>query len=175
MVKDPEDIIEKFSRVYDLYSDRIFRHLFFRLGDREKALEMMQETFTKTFIYLKDKSIVENIQAYLYRVATNMMIDEANHNKKNRLSSLEALREQGFDPSINHTDELMQRLDAGMILDKLNQLPKQYKKIIILRYVDELLPKEIAEILEISENSVRVKLFRSINKLRKLLKKDEKD
>lgn len=160
-------MLEHFVDIYDQYSDKIFRHLFFRTGDREKALELMQETFTKTYVSLQKGTKIEHIQAFLYRVASNLLIDNL---KKQKISSLEQLQEdQGFQPSIDDTVEIKAKIDAEKALLNLKKLPNHYREIIILRYVDQLEISEIAAIINDNDNSVRVKIHRAINQLRKLL------
>ncbi len=165
-----QSIILDFIKTYDKYSDKIFRHLYFRMHDREKALDLMQETFTKTFLYVKDGKVVENIQAFLYKVAHNLMIDEIKKNKKYSVVSLEKLQEEGFMPGTENTQQLKEKIDAQAILDQLGKIPPQYQAVIVMRYVDELSPKEIAESLGESENAIRVKIHRSLKQLRKVLK-----
>jgi len=166
-------IIPEFIKTYDQYSDKIFRHVYFRTGDREKAFDLMQETFTKTFLYIKGGAKIENIQAFLYKVANNLMIDEAKKHQKYKLVSLEQLEEDGFMPGVDDSDDIKQKIDAETVLSKLGQIPTQYQQVIVLRYVDELSPKEIARILGESENSVRVKIHRSLKQLRKIIENHE--
>lgn len=173
MSDERKSIIQDFIKTYDQYSDKIFRHLYFRIRDREKALDLMQETFTKTFLYIKDGVKVDNIQAFLYKVATNLMIDDAKKNQKYRIVSFDQLEEDGFAPGIDNTAELKRKIDAETVLSKLGQIPPQYQAVIVMRYVDELSPKEIAQTLGETENSIRVKIHRSLKQLRKVLKNHE--
>ena len=76
--------------------DAIFRHCYFRVFDRERARDLVQETFLKTWEYLTRGHDIENIRAFLYRVATNLIIDDSRRKKE---ISLEQLSESGFDPA----------------------------------------------------------------------------
>lgn len=166
-----KSIIQDFIKTYDQFSDKIFRHLFFRIRDREKALDLMQETFTKTFLYIKDGKEVENIQAFLYRVANNLMIDDF---KKRKVYSLEKMEEEdGFTPSIDETAMIQKKIDAETVLQKIGEVPSAFQTVIVMRYVDELSSKEIAAILGESENSINVKMHRGLKKLRKILEGHE--
>lgn len=170
MNESQQAILDDFVKTYDRFSDKIFRHLYFRMRDREKALDLMQETFTKTFLYIKDGVQVENIQAFLYRVAHNLMIDEFKKSNRQKVVSLEAMAEDGITPGEDHSTEMKQKIDVEAMMTKLDELPPQYREVIVMRYVDQLELKEIAEALQESENSIRVKLHRSLKKLRKVLK-----
>lgn len=156
----------EFIKIYDRYSDKIFRHLYFKLRDREKALDFMQETFMKTFVYM-DKGPIGNIQAFLYKVANNLTIDEY---KKKKAYSLEQMEEEkGFEPGIDTALEIKNKIDADKILEIIGQIPPPYQTVIIMRYVDELSIQEIAGILGDTENSISVKIHRGISHIRKLI------
>jgi RNA polymerase sigma-70 factor (ECF subfamily) len=160
-----------FVQIYDQYSDKIFRHLYFRTGDREKALDLMQETFTKTYVSIQKGATIEHIQAFLYHVASNLMIDDL---KKQKSASLEQLQEEdGFMPSIDDSQEIKTKIDVDALLKYLDRIPPHYRQVIIMRYIDELEISEIAEALKDNENSVRVKIHRAISQLRNLLKDHE--
>lgn len=157
----------RFIKIYDQYADKIFRHVYFRFQDRERALELMQDTFLKTFIYLKTGKIIDNMAAFLYKVANNLLIDEY---KKNKHQSLEQMEEDfDFDPGNDEFIEIKKKLDADTIIEMVGKIPHSYQTVIVMRYVDDLAVKEIAKILGESENSISVKIHRGLNNLRKLI------
>lgn len=160
------NIEEKFLEVYEKYNDAIFRHCYFRIGyDREKAKDLTQETFAKTWNYLAQGKVIENSKAFLYKVATNLMINL--HAKKKDLS-LDKLQTAGFDPGFDNQESLHNFLVGQQLLKKLDQLDEKYSQAVAMRYVDDLSPKEIAEILGESENVVSVRIHRGLSKLREL-------
>src|SRR3989344_5198081 len=158
------EIEKKFLKMYADYADAIFRHCFFRLAyDREKAKDLVQDTFTKTWNYLAQGKNIANPRAFLYKVATNLIINA--YAKKKDLS-LENLQEQGFDPGLDQRDSLYNFLDGRQMLKDLDQLDPQYSQVVVMRYIDDLSPKEIAEILGESENVVSVRIHRGLKKIR---------
>lgn len=154
---------EQFLEAYDAYADAIFRHCYFRVYDRERARDLAQETFTKTWEYLTTGKKVENLRAFLYRVANNLVIDES---RKRRPVSLDELQEKGFDPGERIDEALHARLDANAVLSLLDNLSPDYRQVIVYRFVDQLGPKEIAGLLDESENVISVRLNRAIKQLR---------
>ncbi|MBI5404831.1 MAG: RNA polymerase sigma factor [Candidatus Kerfeldbacteria bacterium] len=154
---------EQFLEAYDAYADAIFRHCYFRVYDRERARDLAQETFTKTWEYLITGKKVENLRAFLYRVANNLVIDES---RKRRPVSLDELQEQGFDPGERIDESLHARLDANAVLELLDRLSPDHRQVIVYRFVDQLGPKEIAALLDESENVISVRLNRAIKQLR---------
>src|SRR3989338_6519305 len=137
------DIMEQFEKAYDELSDAIFRHCWFRIGDREKAKDLMQDTFTKSWQYISQGTQVKNLRPFLYKVANNLIIDE--YRKKKELS-LDRLMADGFEPGFDEIKNTEQRVDAKLALSVINQLDEKYREVVLMRYVDELSPKEITEV-----------------------------
>lgn len=153
---------------YDEWSDAIFRHCYFRIGDREKAKDLLQETFTKTWQYLAEGGKIKNLRAFLYRVANNLIID--NVRRKKPEISLDNLKEQGFEIGSDADEKLKNEISVKEALLFLKELGPEYQKAITLRYVDDFSPKEISEILNETENNVSVKIHRGLKQIRELLK-----
>jgi len=156
---------QEFLAAYDRFSDAIFRHCFFRVYDRELARDLVQQAFMKTWEYAAAGRRIENIRAFLYRVASNLIIDNS---RKQKPVSLDELFEKGFDPGSTPDFEIL--VDSKYILQSLNNLKEDNKELIIMRYVDGFGPKDIASILGVSENVISVRLNRAIKQLRELIK-----
>lgn len=158
---------KKFLKAYDNFADAIFRHCYFRIYDRERALDLMQDTFIKTWGYLARGNEIENLRAFLYRVANNLIIDNA---RKKKPISLEGMQEEGFQLTAENLENTQARIDAKITLALLARIDKKHRDIIVMRYIDELSPKEIAEITGQTENNVSVRLHRALNVLRLKIK-----
>ena len=59
-MEEERDIQRQFLKAYDELSDALFRRFFFKLSDREKALDLVQEVFTKTWLYLSEGKEIQN-------------------------------------------------------------------------------------------------------------------
>ena len=161
-------IMEQFVKAYDELSDAIFRHCWFRIGDRERAKDLMQDTFTKSWQYISQGTQVKNLRPFLYKVANNLIIDE--YRKKKELS-LDGLMAQGFEPGFDEKKTTEQGIDVKFAIGVINQLDEKYREAVLMRYVDDLSISEIAKILGKSQISVRVMLHRAVKKLKFLLEK----
>jgi RNA polymerase sigma-70 factor (ECF subfamily) len=153
---------KKFLDAYDTYADALFRHSFFRIGkDRERARDMVQDTFMKTWEYMQKGNRVENIRALLYRILNNTIIDWY---RKKKETSLDVLLEAGVSFGTDKNDALIEQLDGTHLFKLLEELEEPYQTVIRMRYLDELGPQEIAEILNETENAVSVRIHRGIKK-----------
>lgn len=162
---------EEFSLAYDEYADAIFRHCYFRVRDRDLAIDLMQETFMKTWGYLSKGKTVDNIRAFLYKTANNLIIDHVRRAKLRPEDSFEEMQEQGFDITGEDGRDIAQKMDAEQVVTVLQKVDEPYRTAVIMRYIDELEPKEIAKVLHISANSVSVRINRGLKKLESLLPK----
>lgn len=158
-----------FFKVYDELSDAIFRHCYFRVFDREKAKELMQESFTKTWEKIAAGDIIENPRAFIYKVANNLIIDES---RKKKTTSLEAMQEEGFDVSFDERGRAEKVMEGKKIIKIAKALDPKYRDVVLFRYIDDLSPKEIAEITGESENNVSVRLHRGLQQLKEILEKN---
>ncbi len=155
---------EKFIQLYNENSEAIYRHFFFRIYSKGRAEELMQEAFLKLWQYVEEGHVVQNPRGLLYRIADHLIIDEK---RKRTIDSLEGLRDrEGFDPAGSERMTPEQKSLYQEIFDELEELREEERKIFILRYVDDLDPKEIAHIMETTANTISVQLNRIVKKLR---------
>lgn len=163
---------EKFVEAFDTYADALFRHAYFRVGNRERATDLAQEAFIKTWDYVREGGEIRSWKSFLYRVLNNLIIDLY---RKAKEESLDALLEQDT-PTHSHLiaegsrSETEERFDETLLIEKVRahipRLPESYRIPLTLRYVDGFSPKEIASLLGISENVASVRIHRGVAQLR---------
>jgi RNA polymerase sigma-70 factor (ECF subfamily) len=164
MQKDPSSA---FRTAFDDYADELFRHALYRLSDREKAVDAVQDTFLRAWDYVRTGAPIGNMRAFLYRTLRNLIIDEY---RRKKAVSLDAIEEAGEGGAMLASDEdalerAVARLDGERALALVSELPDPYAEVILLRYVDGLAIGEIAERVEVSENLVSVRLHRALKML----------
>ncbi len=165
----PHPMEEQFLKAYDDYADAIFRHCAMRISDRERGRELMQETFLKAWESVRRGTKVENMRAFLYKVANNLIIDTYRRDR-GELSLEDMAEETGFDPADQNADRDVERVVAGSeILETLQKLEEPYRTALVMRYVDGLEPKDIADMLDISPNVASVRIHRGLKHLSTLL------
>lgn len=162
---------QDYLKAYSEFADAIFRHCYFRVSDETLAEDMVQNVFMKAWEYIERGNKVGNLRALLYKIANDLIVD---HYRKKKTLSLDNLQEGGFDPASHHNKESLENVIAGKdMLELLSQLDEKYRKPVVMRFIDDLSPKEIAELLGESENSVSVWINRGLKKIRELLKEGE--
>lgn len=170
---------ERFLKAFEEYSDALFRHAFLRISDRERAIDVVHDAYTKVWSYVRSGHEVENFRPFLYKVLNNLIIDEYRKTKESSLDALleiEGVDEGSFaDLTSNTVESLAATLDGKQVFGLVETLPDVYREVIILRFVDELGPKEISNLIEETENVVSVRLHRALRLLRELVESKEKE
>ena len=149
---------------YNRYADALFRYCIVRVRNRDVAKDLVQETFLKAWTYITQDKDIENIQALLYRIAHNAIID---FSRKKRSISLEWLHEFAqYDPvdtTTQHPHDAVLQSEALVAIEKLDE---KYRDPIILRYIEDKSIGEIASLLGESENTISVRIHRGLHKLK---------
>ena len=158
----------EFLDAYDRYADALYRHCFFRVFSKARAEELTQETFMKAWEYLAEGKEVQHVRAFLYRIANNLLIDES---RKKKEVSLDALLEESnaFEPSYGGENDMERKVLIHEVIEGFKCLDRDERTVLVMRYLDDLDPKEIAEILGMTANNVSVRMNRALKKVRKEL------
>ena len=169
---------ERFLEAFEEYSDALFRHAQLRISDREKAIDLVHDTFTKVWTYVRNGHEIEQFRPFLYKVLNNLIIDEYRKRKEASLDALmeiEGVDEGTFDELSESTAEsLAATIDGRKAFEVLDTLQDVYREVIILRFIDGLGPKEISELIEESENVVSVRIHRGLKLLRETIESGER-
>ena len=160
---------KKFSKIYDQYIEKIYRFIFLKVNSQEIAQDLCSETFLRGWESFKQNKI-ENPQAFLYRIARNLVTDFYREKGKTRIVSTEYA--QIIDPRQDLEEKTLSNSDLDTIKTALTNLKDEYQTVIIWHYLDDLPLPEIAKILDKSEKTTRVMLHRALKSLKNELKKN---
>ncbi len=169
-MKDLANTEQTFLEHYERFNDAIFRYIFLKVSDREKAIDLTQETFTRCYEYIQRGTEIEHMKSLLYRIAHNLVIDSY---RKHKESSLDGLLEEGFDYGDDAEKTLESQIDGTKVLDIVETLPEKYRDVIIMRYVEDMSVKEIARIVGETENTVSVRIHRGLEQIKKIVSAQE--
>lgn len=161
---------KEFLEVYSKHSDAVFRFCYLRLFERELAKDFMQQAFLKTWEYLSEGGKVENLKAFVFQVARNLIIDY--HRVKKESVSVETMLENG-EELVGKAEDWNLKIDLQKVRGILGELEEIYSEVLILRYMEGFRPKDIAQVLGESEDVVSVRIYRGLKKLKVLLEKSK--
>ncbi len=166
IIKSQSGDNQAFGQIYQLFYKRIYRFCRVHLYDEETASDLCQETFVKAWKALPSFSFKAggSFQAFLFRIARNLIIDLS---RKKKVSSLEQVEE----PATN--EDLLGQIDEKETQEKLHQaldkLGDKDKNLIVLRFFEDLSFIEVAKAMGEKEGALRVRTHRALKKLKEIL------
>ncbi len=140
-------------------------HAFFKLNDRARSEDLVQDTFMKTWKYLVKEGKIDVMKAFLYHILNNLIVDEY---RKHKTSSLDAILEKGYEPGTDTSERLFNELDGKAAALLIERLPERYRKVMRMRYMQDLSISEMALITGQTKNVMAVQSHRGLEKLKKL-------
>ncbi|MGD8426109.1 MAG: sigma-70 family RNA polymerase sigma factor [Balneolaceae bacterium] len=162
--------IDAFNCLVERWQQRIHHFAYRYFASHDDAMEITQKTFIKVYKKLHTLDDLEKFPSWVYRIANNLCLDEAKRAGRHRAASMEALSRHPTAEGISaNPDQQLRHNELGSILQlALNQLPDEQRIVIILKEYEGFKFREIAEILEEPENTVKSRLYYGLKKLRQL-------
>ena len=158
---------EAFGRLYDLYADRIYRHIYYRISNIKDAQDLTQEVFFKAWQALpKYKRTKTPFAGWLFTISHNRVIDYYRTKKDTAYLENELVIEDGDKGPEDLLDlQFTQQEVRRVIL----QLPEEQQQVILMSFIEGFSYPEIAAALNKSEGNIRVILHRALKKMREIL------
>lgn len=156
---------KKFGEIYDRYIDKIYRFVFFKVNCQQVAEDLTSDAFLKTWeVFQKNDEKIENIQAFLYATARNLVTDYYRENGKVQVVSAE--NASIADPRQNPEEKSFLNSDMEKVRHAISGLKDDYQNVIMWHYMDDLPISEVAKLLDRTEGATRVLLHRALDSLR---------
>ncbi|HMQ02283.1 MAG TPA: sigma-70 family RNA polymerase sigma factor [Candidatus Doudnabacteria bacterium] len=153
---------EQFVVLYDLYIDKIYRFLYFRVHHKELAEDLTSQTFLQAFDKIHQYDSSKGLfGAWLYRVARNLMIDEMR--RKKPTDNIE--NHYDLQDKTNIEADTDRQLASEAVQKLLATLPPDARELLTLRLWDELSYAEIAALTGKSEGALKMQFSRLLKKL----------
>jgi RNA polymerase sigma-70 factor (ECF subfamily) len=161
-----------FQQLIQQLEPRIFRMVFYRTRSREDAEDICQEVFLQAYRSLQKLKEPERFASWLFRIAVNRVND---HHRRQKFRSLFSVlhdtdSEDTADPLPDRGADTMDAIVRKEFWQKvqamLTQLSKMEQEVFMLRFLDDLGIKEMADILHKSESTVKTHLYRALEKLK---------
>ena len=167
----------EFKKIYDEYYSRILQYLT-RIVGLNDAEDMAQDVFDKINNGLGGFQGKSKLSTWIFRIATNTAIDRSRSaafkQKKEHIAIEDGAEHQAESTSVSYkspvTDQLVIRKEMSDCVNEfIDNMPPDYKTVIVLSELEGLTNKEIAEILGISLDNVKIRLHRARAKLKAAL------
>ena len=158
-----------FAELVEHYWQRLFRWLFHLTRDRHAAEDLCQETFLRAFAHLNRFQPGTNFTAWIYRIGHNAFANQCRAARKR-----EPLPEDLHDRGLGPVEDAVGREAAEDVARALQQLPTDYRAALLLRVEEDLSFRQIAEVLGLTEETARWRVFKARQKLLELLASREK-
>lgn len=152
---------DAFGFFYDEYARKIYSYVYFRTSNKETAEDITHEVFLQTWQYLVDKKQIANLQAYIYRIAHNKIIDF--YRAKDRTPQL---LDDNQPAKEGNVDQIETGMDLEILKVRIKSLKEEYQEVLILRHLEGLSIEEMGEVLQKDKNTIRVTLHRALVKLK---------
>ncbi|GAB4262976.1 MAG: hypothetical protein Kow0092_13570 [Deferrisomatales bacterium] len=159
---------EAFGRLVAKYQSSIYNYALYFFRDPTLAEDIAQETFLRAFRFLRTYDPRRRFATWLYAVARNLCIDTHRRGSRWGLVDIEAVppsRLLGATSRTTPLEDLEDRENRQRLLRALHSLPEKYKTPIILCYLEGLPYQEISDILGISLNNTKIRIFRGKKKI----------
>ena len=160
-----------FGCLVDRYQDMAYTIAVRLLKDRTEAEDIVQESFIKSYEVLHTFRGESKFSTWIYKIVYRKSLDRLKALKRKHAESYDNIHEGDIRTEGVETayQVLLKKERKQLLLDTISRLPAEEQTLITLYYFEEASIREVAEILEISMENVKVKLFRSRKKLYNLL------
>ncbi len=162
---------EAFGDLVAKYQGPIYSYALHFFRDADRAEDLAQDTFLRAFRFLHTYDQRRRFSTWLYTIARNLCIDRQRENVRKGAVDIESVptRYLAGSEAGNPLRVLEEQEDRSRLLDAIRGLPEKYKTPIILCYLQGLSYQEITEILGISLNNTKIRIFRGKKMMLKFL------
>ncbi len=155
------DALSELGGIYDTHAPRIYRYIYHRLGNRALAQDLTSEVFVR---FLRSGTAPDNLTAFLYRIAHNLVVDYLRRNP-----TVLSLDETAVADRADPTDFAEAEMERATLRRAIARLTPEQQQVIVLKFVEDLTNDEIAQTLGKSAGAVKALQHRALQTLRDLL------
>lgn len=155
-----------FGRLYDALGDRVYRYIFFRVGDEQTAEDLTSQVFLKAWEDLRRYRPTGPFAAWLYTIARNTVIDHY-RTRRSTVSLDEVASRIGHDPVVEATVDL--HLEAKSLHAAMQLLTDEQREVLNLKFMADLDTAEIASHMRKTEGAIRALQMRALQALARIM------
>lgn len=166
---------EAFAQLYDLCVDKIYKYIYYKVGNVAEAEDLTAQAFLKAWEAIGDYEWREvPFSAWLFRIAHNLVVDY--HRARREVVSIEQPEERPplaiEGEEVGPEQALQEILMARRLREAIAQLTEEQQQVIILRFLEGYSTAEVALIMGKKPGAIRGLQFRGLSALREILKRE---
>jgi RNA polymerase sigma-70 factor (ECF subfamily) len=165
-----------FAKLLGKYRRQVYTLTMRMLGQEQDAEDAAQDAFIRAFQSLESCDPNRPFLRWIYRIAYNLCVDRYRRRRYVTISLDEPIGEEQFtreltDETPGPDERLDMKEEQRRLTELLSTLPPRYRAVVVLRHQDDLSYEEIADILNLPLGTVKARMHRAHNLLRKMLKR----
>lgn len=165
---------DAFSQIVKAYENQVYNLCLRMCGNRDEAQDLAQEAFVKAWRGLRFYKHEAAFSTWLYRLTSNVCIDYLRRQKRRAVVSLtvddeEAVQLDVQDPAPTPEEQALDEQTRQSVAEAMKKLDEEFRMVLTLRVVQERSYEEIAQIMDLKVGTVKSRLARAREKLRKIL------
>lgn len=149
-----------FAVLYDRYNTRVYQRCLSLSGDRQLAGDLMHDIFLKAFVGMPNFTRRCSFSTWLYTITYNYCLDYLRKQQRHRNQALDEAQLSPDTPEDRYEAELLE-LRAEALQAVLDALSPEDHALLLMRYQDDLSVREMAEIRDLGESAVKMRLLRA--------------
>jgi RNA polymerase sigma-70 factor (ECF subfamily) len=167
-----------FGELVDRYDTRLVNFVYRTVGDRERAQDLVQETFVRVYRHLHRFDQTKKFSTWIYTIASNLAKNELRNRSRNPLVLFQTIRKnweadhrplEWEDESYKPDDLYRKRHLREMVEKAVAELPEHHRIVFVLRELEGRTYEEIAEITETNLGTVKSRLNRARNNFARVI------
>ena len=161
---------QAFGQLYELYFEKIYKFIFYRVSQKEVAEDLAEDVFIKAWQNIRSVK-EDSFSGWLYQIAKNRVIDY--YRQKKITVDIEEISNV-LESDENLSEDTNTVMDRRIFMEALKQLTPEQQIIIKLKFIEDMDNTEISELISKNEGSIRVIQHRAIIKLQQIINKQVK-
>ncbi len=164
-----------FNILYKRYGKKVYAKCIYLLKDEDSANDAVQDIFIKILMNLENFEKKSQFSTWIYSITYNYCIDYLRKRKKEQLLFAEENEQSKEVAQEELPDALLLEIDVERLRYILDELPTEDKTILLMKYQDDMMIKEIAITLNKTESAIKMKLKRAKEKALQIYRSHYKD
>ncbi len=167
--KEPD---QSFKLIYEMFYSHVYKTAFFITKDHHLTQDIVQETFIKVFNNLDKLEDGSKMKAWISTIATRTAIDFIRKQRKGNefdTEDFDTLKLNGSEHASTVEEEVEKSLISRLIKAEIQKLSPEYRTVLYFKYIEDLKDQEIANVLGLNAPTVKTRIHRAKNQLKKKL------